>query len=407
MDLLKTILIYMSMVFVSSVNTAPEATSLPLEPLASPTAIVQTVTPTPVPTATPTPVPTPAITPNSVYKTLKVGDKGDAVKTLQRRLAELGYYTGDIDGVFGNQTRRAVERFQYYHGLTADGIAGRRTQTVLYESKDIVFAPVDVTPPPPTPTPTPTKTPRPIATTPMPTFVPTPTPSVKPTATPKPTDTLQPTYTPAYASTASLPPTATSTDSLIPSASPASTMTPPEDTQASPLPETEVPPTDALPPQGEATPDAEETFPMKLEEYSFRLDGMESPVMSLPISEGVEPMVLSPLSDAQGMVFVPLDRILQDGGIYVILQTNEEAMEYGFALPPDLYLLTFTLSPEGTPAELSFYKNSQPQLMENRTALLMDGILYLPIEDVQKITGISFTLDEETKVYTITLPAAP
>ena len=33
--------------------------------------------------------------------TLREGDKGDAVKALQKRLKELGYLTGSADGVYG------------------------------------------------------------------------------------------------------------------------------------------------------------------------------------------------------------------------------------------------------------------------------------------------------------------
>ena len=63
-------------------------------------------------------MPTIDITPNPEYGTLQVGDRGDEVRRLQEELARYGYYEGDIDGVYGNQTRRAVEQFQYQHGLS-------------------------------------------------------------------------------------------------------------------------------------------------------------------------------------------------------------------------------------------------------------------------------------------------
>jgi len=153
MNLLKTLLIYLTMVFVSSVQTAPEPSLVPQTPTPSPTLAI--VAATDAPTATP--VPTPDITPNDQYHTLQVGDRSDTIKLMQQRLAELGYYTGEIDGAFGNQTRRAVEQFQYNNGLSVDGIAGKRTLTVLYESEDVVSATVeetatpeatDTTPPP-------------------------------------------------------------------------------------------------------------------------------------------------------------------------------------------------------------------------------------------------------------------
>lgn len=140
MDLLKTLLIYMSLVFTTSVQTAPVSSEV-YQPTPEPTAYVAPATATPKPTPKPTPVPTIDITPNPAYKTIQMGDNGDRVRELQEKLAEHGYYDGEIDGRFGNQTRRAVEQFQYQHGLSADGIAGRRTLTVLYESSEIRRAP--------------------------------------------------------------------------------------------------------------------------------------------------------------------------------------------------------------------------------------------------------------------------
>lgn len=53
--------------------------------------------------------------------------RGDDVRELQRALKEQGYDPGQIDGIFGKKTERAVKRFQKASGLKADGIAGRRT----------------------------------------------------------------------------------------------------------------------------------------------------------------------------------------------------------------------------------------------------------------------------------------
>lgn len=181
MDLLQTLLVYMSLVFASSVQTAPEPSVIPDTPDYA--AVYTQVTP--APTAVATPVPTIDITPNPAYKTLQVGDKGANVRAMQEKLQEYGYYTGDIDGAFGNQSRKAVEQFQYMHGLTVDGIAGRRTLTVLFESNEIRLpqggeAP-EITPETQlavamTPTPKPEGTVLPIpAATPVPTAVPAPT----------------------------------------------------------------------------------------------------------------------------------------------------------------------------------------------------------------------------------------
>lgn len=133
MDLLQTLLVYMSLVFATSVQTAPEPSVIP----DTPDYAAGYMEVTPEPTIAATPVPTINITPNPAYKTLQVGDKGDNVRAMQEKLQEYGYYQGEIDGVYGNQSRQAVEQFQYMHGLTVDGIAGRHTLTVLFESDEI------------------------------------------------------------------------------------------------------------------------------------------------------------------------------------------------------------------------------------------------------------------------------
>ncbi len=43
------------------------------------------------------------------------------VAAVQEQLAQQGYYRGEIDGVFGAQTRRAVVRYQSDHGLRVTG----------------------------------------------------------------------------------------------------------------------------------------------------------------------------------------------------------------------------------------------------------------------------------------------
>jgi len=179
----------MSLVFATSVQTAPEPVEILKELQATP--FVPTATP--VPTPTPTPVPTINITPNPDYKMLQVGDRGDDVRAMQEKLAEYGYLDGEIDGAYGNQTRRAVEAFQYQHGLSVDGIAGRHTLTVLYESNEVRPAPDTE----PTPVPTPVTQLKP-AITPTPTFAPVETipatvrPKVTTRQTEKPVSTRQP-----------------------------------------------------------------------------------------------------------------------------------------------------------------------------------------------------------------------
>lgn len=68
------------------------------------------------------------------YLLLKQGTSGVEVRKLQGRLAELGYYAGGVDGVYGESTANAVKAFQRANGLSGDGQAGVQTQTKLYSS---------------------------------------------------------------------------------------------------------------------------------------------------------------------------------------------------------------------------------------------------------------------------------
>lgn len=57
--------------------------------------------------------------------------RGDDVRELQTALKERGFDPGQIDGIFGKKTERAVKRFQRSCGLKPDGIAGKRTYFAL------------------------------------------------------------------------------------------------------------------------------------------------------------------------------------------------------------------------------------------------------------------------------------
>ena len=62
---------------------------------------------------------------------LKMGSKGTEVKNLQRKLKELGFNPGAIDGDFGPGAQAAVLAFQKSKGLLADGVAGPGTLNAL------------------------------------------------------------------------------------------------------------------------------------------------------------------------------------------------------------------------------------------------------------------------------------
>lgn len=62
---------------------------------------------------------------------LRQGSKGNAVSELQQLLQNKGFYTGKIDGDFGQGTLNAVLKFQKDNGLQADGIVGNSSWAAL------------------------------------------------------------------------------------------------------------------------------------------------------------------------------------------------------------------------------------------------------------------------------------
>ena len=60
---------------------------------------------------------------------IKLGDKGDAVKQIQKALGI------KADGDFGPKTEEAVKKFQSANKLKPDGIVGEKTYTSLKSSK--------------------------------------------------------------------------------------------------------------------------------------------------------------------------------------------------------------------------------------------------------------------------------
>src|SRR5690606_41615475 len=65
---------------------------------------------------------------------LRKGARGGDVCELQGRLKYLGFYTGKIDGVFGERTYRAVRLFQYEFGMKVDGVVGPKTKRMLWKA---------------------------------------------------------------------------------------------------------------------------------------------------------------------------------------------------------------------------------------------------------------------------------
>lgn len=336
MDLLRTILVYMTMVFTASVQSTPMPSDIPAYDAPTQTPYVETATdaPTQTPAAQRTPVPTVAITPNPEYGVIRVGDSGDDVLEMQKKLAEYGYYTGELDGRFGNQTRAAVEAFQYQHGLSVDGVAGRNTLTVLYESDEVRPAPGAATPEPSTTPDATTRLTAAITLSPSPSPAPqTPQPATQaPSETPSATTIASPTPSPT--------PTATTTPEFLPVTGASITL------------------------QGEDEP------------LTLHIDGEDEPFVIMPYTYG----------DA---LYLPLFEVLSAARINVIFTSSVEAEEYAFAMGNDVVRISFGATQSGEPDGLEAYVNNEPQVLPQRDIRLADGLLYLTEDTIQRLTGIT------------------
>ncbi len=67
--------------------------------------------------------------------TSEKGDSGTKVKKLQQALKLKGFYSGSIDGSYGDATEAAVKSFQKSKRLSQDGIAGNATIEILFGEK--------------------------------------------------------------------------------------------------------------------------------------------------------------------------------------------------------------------------------------------------------------------------------
>ena len=68
---------------------------------------------------------------NANAASYKRGSTGSVVSEIQQKLKDWGYYSADVDGVYGSRTEAAVLLFQQKNGLAADGKAGTETLAAL------------------------------------------------------------------------------------------------------------------------------------------------------------------------------------------------------------------------------------------------------------------------------------
>ena len=60
-------------------------------------------------------------------------DKHAAIEEMQKEMADLGYYNGEIDGEYGPQTEDAIRAVQADCNITQDGIYGPDTHSCLLD----------------------------------------------------------------------------------------------------------------------------------------------------------------------------------------------------------------------------------------------------------------------------------
>ena len=68
---------------------------------------------------------------NADAASYKRGSTGSVVSEIQQKLKDWGYYSADVDGIYGSRTEAAVLLFQQKNGLDADGKAGAETLAAL------------------------------------------------------------------------------------------------------------------------------------------------------------------------------------------------------------------------------------------------------------------------------------
>lgn len=69
--------------------------------------------------------------PIEITHIFKPGDKGKDVLLFEEKLKEFGFNPGYADGIFNNQTKRAMKEFKYIYGLKDDVIADQNTFHIL------------------------------------------------------------------------------------------------------------------------------------------------------------------------------------------------------------------------------------------------------------------------------------
>ncbi|MFF1336872.1 peptidoglycan-binding protein [Streptomyces sp. NPDC058290] len=118
----------------ASASASPSASaSKSASPSASPTASRSAAPAPPTPSASPSSSKPSAPAPPPPAPTLRYGDSGTEVEKMQRLLAGQGVYRGRINGRFDDRTEKAVSDFQWRNEIwdDPDGVYGPQTRRAL------------------------------------------------------------------------------------------------------------------------------------------------------------------------------------------------------------------------------------------------------------------------------------
>lgn len=115
----------------SSAPTAPSAPTSSADPTPSPSPTVSaTPAPRPTPTPKPKPKPKPTLEPGPAIHAQ--GAEGDEIRDLQARLKQIGWFSPDVTGFYGDTTAASVEGFQAKRRIPVTGEVDRRTLDRLH-----------------------------------------------------------------------------------------------------------------------------------------------------------------------------------------------------------------------------------------------------------------------------------
>jgi hypothetical protein len=105
-------------------SETPDQTPTSMPPSPVPTTEAPAPRPEPKPDAKPEPKPAPEPAPVVM---LRLGDSGSKVRSLQARLRQIGWFSGDVNDRYGQKTLDAVRGFQAKRGFDATGSLDERT----------------------------------------------------------------------------------------------------------------------------------------------------------------------------------------------------------------------------------------------------------------------------------------